>query len=302
MIGLGKNFTKPYQSKFAVDYRGRVVHDSRRMALDAKPRSRSRESQQGVQSSIQIADQYRKQLVKLINEMNHSIDYWLTAKFKKTENQRELINPTLAFDTAAEELQKALNQLKKRWNSKFNQMAIELARYFSRSVASRSDIELKKILKKGGMSVEFKMTAPMREALSAIVHENVQLIKSIPQEYLGRIEQATMRSVAAGRDLHQLYQDIQKTYQLTKKRAELIARDQNFKATGQLQKVRFQELGIEEAIWRHSHAGREPRPSHVKNDGQRYKVSTGWFDPEVKQHITPGFLINCRCYSVPVLP
>lgn len=300
-VGLGANFNKPYRSKFAVDYRGRVVHDSRKApAPIAKKRPRA--SPGGVRPSIDIADQYRRKLIQLINEMNHSFNYWIGSTFKKTQDERELINPLLAYDTAANDLEKAINLLRKRWQRKFDILSTELAEYFSKAVQKRSDADLKKILKKSGIAVEFKLTKPMKEILSSIVNENVTLIKSIPQQYLNQVEGATYRAVSAGRDLEELFKAVQNTHQVTKKRAELIARDQNNKATGQLQKVRYEELGIEEAIWRHSHAGRDKRPSHVKNDGQKYRVAEGWYDPDEKQYITPGYLINCRCYSVPILP
>ena len=69
-------------------------------------------------------------------------------------------------------------------------------------------------------------------------------------------------------------------------------------------RARQVEVGITEAIWMHSHAGKEPRPTHVANDGKRYKVAEGWFDPDprVRRHIVPGELINCRCTTRSIVP
>ena len=39
-------------------------------------------------------------------------------------------------------------------------------------------------------------------------------------------------------------------------------------------------MGVDEALWLHSHAGKEPRPTHLANDGKRYKISEGWYDPD----------------------
>jgi uncharacterized protein with gpF-like domain len=70
-----------------------------------------------------------------------------------------------------------------------------------------------------------------------------------------------------------------------------------------MNRARQEELGITEAVWLHSHAGKKPRPTHLANHGKRYNVAEGWFDPDpkVRKHIWPGELINCRCVSKSVV-
>jgi uncharacterized protein with gpF-like domain len=152
------------------------------------------------------------------------------------------------------------------------------------------------------MSVEVKFGRETRDALSAIIHENVALIRSIPEQYLTQVEGLVMRSVTAGRDLATLTSDLQQQYGVTRRRAQLISLDQNNKATGDIQRLQYLDMGIERAIWRHSHAGKEPRPSHVANDGNEYDVRQGWYDPHERKYIKPGELIRCRCFSQPILP
>jgi len=62
------------------------------------------------------------------------------------------------------------------------------------------------------------------------------------------------------------------------------------------------ELGITEAVWMHSHAGKVPRPTHVAMNGTRFKVAEGMWDSAEGKFIQPGELINCRCTSRSVLP
>ncbi len=271
----------------------------------AKTRKRTVEDAGAVRTPISVRAAYHKRLLQLIKEMHNSVEYWLGARFKQVAPQRELLSPTMALDaTAAEELQTALNKLNKRWQSRFDRLAEDLAKFFGTKMAERSDAELKRILRKGGMSIKFQMTPAMKEAVSAIVHENVSLIKSIPEQYLKQVEGATMRSVLAGRGLQSLYEDIRKNYNVSKRRAELISRDQANKATAMLSRVRYQEAGIRQAVWVHSHAGREPRPSHVKagRDKVVFSVDEGWYDPHEQKYILPGQLINCRCIMRPLLP
>lgn len=239
---------------------------------------------------------YRRKLDALIKAMNDSVVYWLRAAFRADP-------PRMALDALpAKELQAAVRDLSRRWERNFDEAAPALAEWFARSNRKRTDASLRAILKKGGFSVEFRMTPAARDILQATVNANVGLIKSIPSEYLTQVEGMVMRSVQTGRDLGQLTKDLERQYGVTRRRAALIARDQNNKATSAIQKARQVELGITEAIWMHSGGGKKPRPTHVKNDGERYDVTKGWYDPAVRKRIWPGELINCRCVARSVIP
>jgi uncharacterized protein with gpF-like domain len=91
-------------------------------------------------------------------------------------------------------------------------------------------------------------------------------------------------------------------YGMTKRRAALIARDQNNKATAQLVRVRQKGIGANQAMWVHSHGGKVPRPSHVKAGADKliYEIDKGaYLDGE---WVWPGTAINCRCVSKTVIP
>lgn len=230
--------------------------------------------------------------------MNRSILYWLKAAYRSN-------TPHLAQDeTPAETLRRAMRRLTRRWTTRFNDIADDLASYFAQSVSQRSDAALKSALKKGGFTVEWTMTRAQRDVVNAVVNENVALIKSIPQQYLGKVEGIVMRSVQTGRDLGQLSKDLQEQLGVTKRRAAFIARDQSNKATASLTRARQLEIGIEEAVWVHSGGGRHPRKSHEKagRDKVTFEVAKGWYDPDEKKYILPGELINCRCVSRAVVP
>jgi SPP1 gp7 family putative phage head morphogenesis protein len=111
-----------------------------------------------------------------------------------------------------------------------------------------------------------------------------------------------MRSVQSGRDLQQLARDLQREFGVTKRRAALIARDQNNKATAVFTRTRQLELGMTRAVWMHSHGGKEPRKTHLKMDGRGYDTRRGMWDPAESKYIFPGELINCRCVSKTIVP
>lgn len=253
-----------------------------------------------VRPSAAIEILYRKHLSKLIDQMHNSIMYWLKSAYKR-------LYPNIAQDASPpNELAAIIRRLVRRWRRHFNRLAEDLARYFAQHVSQRNDVALRRIMREGNFSVRFTKTPQMNNAVQAIVNENVSLIKSIPQQYLQRVEQLVMQSVSTGRRLDDLADSLQKEFQVTKRRAVLIARDQNNKATTALHRVRMLETGIKEAVWIHSTAGKQPRKTHLQagRDKTRFDLEKGWFDPDpkVRKYILPGQLINCRCVMRPVVP
>jgi SPP1 gp7 family putative phage head morphogenesis protein len=249
--------------------------------------------------NVGIEAAYRRRIDDLVEEMHLSVSYWLLAAYRNN-------TPVMAMDDIlpASALTKALKKLVARWYRNFDRASEDLAKYFAKSVANRSDKQLESILRRGGFSVKFKMTRAMRDIFNATRAQNVALIKSIPQQYLGDVEGLVMRSVQTGRDMGFLAKELQKTYGVSKRRSALIARTQNNLASASMNRARQSELGITTAIWMHSHAGKVPRPTHLKNDGKTYDVAKGWYDPDprVKRFVQPGELINCRCFSKSVIP
>jgi SPP1 gp7 family putative phage head morphogenesis protein len=108
--------------------------------------------------------------------------------------------------------------------------------------------------------------------------------------------------VQTGRDLGTLSKELQEHYGVTRRRAAYIARDQNNKATAAMTRARQTELGLDEAMWRHSGGGKHPRPTHLAMNGQRYKISEGMWDSAVNRFILPGEEPNCRCVSRAIIP
>jgi SPP1 gp7 family putative phage head morphogenesis protein len=252
---------------------------------------------QPLRPNVGLKIAYQKKIDRLIDEMQASVSWHLKAAYRANP-------PILAMDDIlpANALKRAIALLKKRWLRRFDWAAPKLADYFALAVHKRTDKALASILRKGGFSVKFQQTQAMKDVVAATTAENVALIKSIPQKYLADVEVHVMQSISAGRDLGTLAKHLEKTYGITKRRAALISRDQNSKATSSMQRVRHLELGITKATWRHSSAGRQPRPTHVAMNGKTYDIAKGMWDSAINDWTQPGVQINCRCISVPIVP
>jgi len=245
-----------------------------------------------VRPNAGVESWYRRKLDKMVKELNDSVTYWVKADYNKSGLAQDA-SPVRA-------LQSAFRKLAKRWTKRFDDMADKLAAKFADATMVNSDVSLSTAFKDIGVTVQFKMTEPMNNALQAVIAENVNLIKSIPEQYLTQVETLVMQSAGRGRDLGYLADELQKRYGITKRRAALIARDQNNKATSVMQVARQTSLGITEGIWHHSHAGKVPRPSHVRASGTKFDLSKGLLlDGE---WLLPGEAINCRCTWSAVIP
>lgn len=243
---------------------------------------------------VQIA--YQRELYKLIDQMQKSIVYWISAAWRANPPHAAMANDA----SPAVDLRKAMAKLSRRWLRNFEVGAKELADHFASKSTKHSEAALKGILDRAGMSVPFKMTAPMNDAFQSVISENVGLIKSIASQHLGDVERLVATSVQNGRDLGALTDELMKRYDLTRNRAALIARDQNNKATSAMDRARKLSLGITKSRWRHSGGGVHPRPSHVEASGRVYDTTKGCLIDG--KFIFPGEEINCRCVSESVIP
>ena len=228
--------------------------------------------------------------------MNKSILYWLEIGYRNN-------SPEIAQDASpASILARLMKKLGRYWVKRFDDYAPKFARWHATAVKDRVDGSMKKMLKEAGYSVEFKLSREANDVMQATVQQNVGLIKSIASQHFAEIEGMVMRSVTTGRDLKTLTDELQHRFQVTRRRAAFIARDQNNKATAVITRVRQEGLGMTEAIWLHSHAGKVPRPEHVKWNGKKYDVNKGMWSEVDKEWVWPGTCINCRCSSRGILP
>lgn len=257
-----------------------------------------RKTARGIHPNEGVRAAYKQAMEKLIAEMANSFEYWVGAAYKANPSRLELAADALP----SAELAKRVSEVGKRWIKKFDDMSADIAAKFVAAGRKTTDNAFQSALKDAGWAVKFQVTPVVRDAMNAVVVENVALIKSIPRQYLADVEGIVMRGFTQGRDLAAISEDLQKRHGVTARRAANIARDQSNKLTATVTKARRTELGLFEAEWQHSGGGKEPRHSHVQagKDKRRFDVRKGCLIDGV--YIQPGELINCRCTSRTVLP
>lgn len=240
---------------------------------------------------------YLADLRRMIDAMHMDVNREITRAYRE--------RPPHAARTASDEspaarMRRVMARLTQKWTREFNRKAPDHAQEFADEAKRHADFAFKRHLSSAGLSVQFKPTRAMNDAYQAVIGENVGLIRSIPQQYLSQVQGIVMRAVQKGSDLQELTEVLEGRYQVTRSRAELIARDQNAKANSVMNRARQRELGIQRAIWRHTPSSVNPRESHLDADGTEYDLQQGCLiDGEL---IFPGELINCGCVSESVIP
>lgn len=256
-----------------------------------------------IRPSAPIQARYAARISALSDEMiadvQREIDAW---------HKSDKVETYFAEDKGVtDDIEKRFKHLWKKWEKTFEEKVDGLVEPFINQSNKTNSASVHASLRKlsGGLSLGTrKLDYNSTQVLKAAAAENVALIKSIPQQYLQRIEGAVYRSITHpdGRDY--LKREIMRTKQVTQRRAAVIASDQTRKVNMALTVGRMQKVGVKKFEWIHV-ASSHPRELHVKLSGKVCK----WDDPPVIQKASgsqpeirgyPAQLPNCKCQCVPV--
>lgn len=143
--------------------------------------------------------------------------------------------------------------------------------------------------------------AEVAPVVRAAITENVNLIKSIPPQYLDRIAGAVTRSMQSGGSTRALVEEIRRYGQMTLRRARNIAADQVHKAFESINIAEFKRLGIRKFRWMHTGGSTHPREYHLRyapsglNNGIFDMDNPPVIDERTGEKGFPGQLPFCRC-------
>ncbi|MCD8397550.1 MAG: minor capsid protein [Lachnospiraceae bacterium] len=145
------------------------------------------------------------------------------------------------------------------------------------------------------------------QALKQWVSENVLKIKTIPQDTLGSLEKIILDGYQNGTSLRQMQRDIQNEYNISKRNAELLARDQVATLNASITKMQQTDAGVKKYKWSTSKDSRV-RDCHRELHGK----IISWDDPPemwymtkkgkvyTGRHCNPGEDYACRCVAIPI--
>lgn len=166
----------------------------------------------------------------------------------------------------------------------------------ARRSAGEVDSALKQSMKESvGVDITGALSQqPIAKAMEKAMTANVELIKSIPTEYLKQVKAVVYKAVSEGTRWESIVELVMERGDVAESRAKLIARDQVSKMNGAFNEARQTDLGIESYVWQTS-GDERVRDSHADLDGETFR----WDSPPTETG-HPGQDVNCRCVALPV--
>ena len=285
-----------------------------------------------IRPSAGVRAWYEKQLLQLVNVMCAELRKHACALYASASQ------PVTPMTFPNGELKTLLDDLEDVWTKIFEDEAEGLAIRFLARVLDHHDRAFKAALAKVGIQVRppkpapegavvmdsaesskdkwssfkimFDLTPEVQSVIKKNMRANVDLIsnrkikggEAIPKKCFGEIRTMARKSVESGRDVVGFTHDLEDRFDITRRRASLIARDQNNKITAQIHQARQLNHGIREAAWIETFASLHPREDHSEFSGNTYDVSVGVDFDDGMGPVVPGEAINCGCVSQSIIP
>ncbi len=136
--------------------------------------------------------------------------------------------------------------------------------------------------------------------LARALEDQVALITSLPREAGHRVHDLATLMLSDSSRASELAKEILDSGNVTKSRANLIARTEVSRVATELTRVRALAVGVTHYVWRTA-GDSDVRESHKKMNGKTFEFAQ---PPEVEpgKHYHPGQFPNCRCYPEPIVP
>ena len=251
---------------------------------------------------------YSSALLNLVREMTEITRREILTLFRNetaTEYFKKQKKMAAMDDSLAAAAKRLIAKLTTRFDDMFNSSSVDLSKKMVEGAKQTSETALKSSLNQltGGLNLKTSVvTKGLEDVSQATVNENVSLIKTIPQQYLGDVTGAVMRSITTGNGLQDLILFIEKYDGMTQRRARNIALDQTRKAYNSINKQRLLTLGVKKFKWLHSGGGQHPRKDHIAMSGNIYSFDDlPVIEKRTGERGIPGQAINCRCTMTPVI-
>lgn len=279
-----------------------TLDDLKPLIEQASKSKRGRKAKQKpVKPSRKLELDYTRALLTIVDDMHSET---VKALMPIAKQAPRVGDSRMVADGLFDDFASVFSRLSISIKSKVSAVAEKLAE----AVVSKQNAEIDKqlidlIQKQTGLGLSgLAKDEAIQEAVAVAKAAQVALIKSLPQQYLDRVEQAVMAGIQGGASQFNEELDVAltKIENLTQNRAKLIARDQMGKINSRISQVRQESLGITHYTWvtmRDLAVRGEPNYYSFYNHNKRDRMVFAWNDAPGDGH--PGQPINCRCLAIP---
>jgi SPP1 gp7 family putative phage head morphogenesis protein len=178
-------------------------------------------------------------------------------------------------------LQQILRQIPSKVGPKFERLA--------KAIASKNKEALAKAV--GISAFDLGITPE----IAAARDRNIRLVEDAARAYAQQVREIFDDPDAQNLRVEELKAKLLERADVSKSRAELIARDQILKLNGRITQIRQQMAGVQSYVWSTSKDERV-RESHQELEGETFS----WSAPPSVGH--PGEDFQCRCIALPLIP
>jgi SPP1 gp7 family putative phage head morphogenesis protein len=190
---------------------------------------------------------------------------------------------------------RVINQIYERYGG-IEQLYQQLTKNFVRGSKKHKTEFRRKMTEAIGTDIKDLLSEPRAAAeVKAGVDRSIALIKTLDEDMKTKLGERYWRGLHEHDNVTDFRKFISKGSMLPAWRAKLIARDQTAKLYSHLSRIRQEDIGVTQYIWRTVGDG-AVRPTHAAQDGLKYS----WDNPSTETG-HPGDDIQCRCVADPDL-
>lgn len=248
---------------------------------------------------VSIATQFANQTLKELNKTT-------VEKFQDPEGDTEDAmfsdakqtgNYAVRFETLAK---RSTKKIRKRWSDKRLHTIVERVML---SLNKNNQLDFYgKVSKIQGISVERLIQEEgLKENTNALILETELWARRLRDSSLQNYTANSLRVMSQGASLDDTILEYKQEVGKSRSNAKMNARSQVANFNGMSNKIRYQNLGITEAIWRTS-GNEKVRKSHKDRDGKRYSLEKGLYSSIDQKWLLPGVDYNCVCTGDPIIP
>lgn len=264
--------------------------------------SAKRSKPKGAKPDLSNGIAYYAELRRMIGAVNADINKYIMPRVREFAPEYSRDNAIPANDNWVNVLTSAMDFVRKRWTSdQFKMFADDTAKKF---VSAANLSNRKRTEKDIGINI-YADQQDLTDYLQISINDNVRLISSIPDQYLTQVESIVMTNIRAGGRPSSIAKALAQQFDVTERRAKMIARDQTAKINGDLNRLRQTSAGFPFFEWMDSDDSRvrdrhEFLAKHLTAYGRGvYR----WDNPPLSDKgipIIPGSDYQCRCTARPV--
>lgn len=298
-------------------------------ALKLKLRRNKLQTLNPILPSLQLEDDYVNYLdgkvTKVTDDINKNIKPYILSLINAQTTLNTFLAKVTAIDgafldadnpytnsvnEAKSKLQEVINKAKEDFLNNFDDSVLYANLFISRISSYGQQKLFNQITKKYGTSkAKFLLIDDVRKPFESAVRDNVELIRNVSDKYYDDVYKSVMTSFL---HISKVGDTVDKKNSLvnrlindregiTRRRAELIGRDQSAKVTRALNAERYKNLGITQSEWCVADFSSRLRPSHRKLNGVIFDLDKG-AEKDDGTFIYPSQEVNCRCSERPIIP